>query len=344
MSKDADRQAVEKLATITEGQYLHVICPRCGADDASFRYRLKVAALVTCSRCDMTYVEPRLSSAELERKLQQWAEQDVLDDERLRLAFEPATLDYCARFLQRLTRHAGGPGRRLLDVGCSTGAFLSVARDAGWQVQGLEIGTASSSYARQVLNLDVCRGSLYDFDPPPASYDAIAMIEVIEHLPDPRGAMARVRGWLKPGGVLLATTPNFDSLYRRLHGTRWWVVNCEDEHIVLFTLETLCGMLQETGFSICEQHIQNLDVLGLLREFRGGVGQRDDAVCGPAGAVAGYYTARSAKARIKRVMQGFGALQAARALLRAMDKSYTARLSPTYAWGEQLVVVARRRE
>ena len=52
---------------------------------------------------------------------------------------------------------------------------------------------------------------------------------------------------------------------------------------------------------------------------------------------------RSAKTVIKKALQRFGVLGAVRSLLRAADRTYTMRLSPTRDWGEQLVVVARRR-
>mgnify|MGYP000874339930 CR=1 FL=1 len=326
-----------------EASYVHVLCPRCGADDARFRYRLDVSSIVSCRACGLCYVEPRVSSVDLQRKLQQWAEQDVVDDERLRSAFEPGALEYYARFLAWMTRYARGPGRRLLDIGCSTGAFLSVARKAGWQAQGVEIGRASATYARDVLGLDVQHGTLYEVDAPPASCDGVAMIEVIEHLEHPRLALDCVRRLLKPDGVLLVTTPNFDSLYRRLFGSRWWVINCEDEHIVLFNLATLVGMLDDAGFEVVFRHIRGVDVMGLLREARRGRLREIPALAPSGAAVRGYYEARSAKARVKALLGSFGILRLTRSLFRALDHSYAWRASPTHAWGEQLVVVARRR-
>ena len=332
-----------RIDSSAEAKYVHILCPRCGADDARFRYRLEVSSIVSCRACGQSYVDPRVSSVDLERKLQQWAEQDVVDDERLCSAFEPGSLQYYARFLTWMTRYASGPGRRLLDIGCSTGAFLTVAREAGWQVQGVEIGRASATYARDVLGLDVRRGSLYEVDAPPSSFDGVAMIEVIEHLEHPRLALDRVRRLLKPDGVLLVTTPNFDSLYRRLFGSRWWVINCEDEHIVLFNLTTLVGMLDDAGFDVLFRHIRGVDFMGLLREAKRGRLGAVPALSPPGAAVKGYYEARSAKARVKALLGSVGILKLTRSLLRGLDHSYAWRASPTHAWGEQLVVVARRR-
>lgn len=323
--------------------HVHVCCPRCGADRAAPRLKLVLTGIVTCRDCGMSYVEPRVSSALIERKLQVWAEQDVVDPERLRVAFEPASVAYYARFLGWMTRHVVLSGRRLLDVGCGTGGFLAVARDAGWHGSGVEIGRASARYASETLGLDVAQGTLYQLVPAREKFDAVSMIEVIEHLERPAEALAIVRETLKPEGVLLVTTPNFDSLYRRLFGSRWWVINCEDEHIVLFNRATLVAMLEENGFAVVDQRVCGIDVLGLLREtrlrLRGGVAAPGVAKV----ATEGYYEARSAKNLVKALLGRIGLLWVARALLRAADATYTMRFSPTRDWGEQLVVVARRK-
>jgi 2-polyprenyl-3-methyl-5-hydroxy-6-metoxy-1,4-benzoquinol methylase len=351
-----------------------VACPQCTGADARERYRLTHGALVTCRACGLTYVNPRATRERLEAKLQAWAAQDVLDAERLRIAFEPATLDYFARFLARLERHRQLPGRRLLDIGCSTGALLTVARQRGWDAGGVEVGRASARYAREALGLPVHHGSLYDFAAPAASYDAVTLVEVIEHLAQPMDALRAVHRLLRPAGLLLVTTPNFDSLFRRLFGARWWVVNCEDEHIVLFNARTLAAMLDRCGFDVVERRIRGLDLVGMMRELRAmRRGAAADvppaAATGPidkaappaaAGSIAGaqpataagdgatpaeaaYYAGRAARTQLKRTLARGGLLAAARATLRGLDATFAWRASPTYAMGEQLVLIARRR-
>jgi 2-polyprenyl-3-methyl-5-hydroxy-6-metoxy-1,4-benzoquinol methylase len=323
---------------------VHVACPRCGADDAGHRLDLAQSAIVSCRPCGMSYVNPRVAPAHIHQKLQAWAEQDVVDEERLRIAFEAGNLAHYGRLLDALAAQARGPGRTLLDVGCSTGAFLTVARDAGWDARGLEIGAASAAYARDTLKLDVRRGSLYEFDAPEASLDAVALLEVIEHLEHPADAVRRIARLLRPDGLLLVTTPNFDSLYRRLFGNRWWVVNCEDEHIVLFNLATLEGLLRENGFEIEFRRIRGLDLLGLARQAKGALfaSASASAPTSAASEAAGYYTQRASITRAKLLLSMIGALGAAKSVLRGLDRTYTWGASPTYAWGEQLVVIARR--
>lgn len=326
------------------GEYVHVVCPQCGADMPEHRLALVVSAIVTCRRCGQSYVAPRVSSAHIAHKLQLWAEQDVVDPERLNLIGDPSSIAYYARFLAWVERAMALPGRTILDVGCGTGAFLQVARSAGWSVRGVEIGRASADYAATRLGLDVSQGSFYPFVAPDGSFDALTMIEVIEHLEHPSQALDKARTLLRPGGVLLVTTPNVDSLYRRLCGNRWWVINCEDEHIVLFNRRTLSAMLESHGFEVVEVRVCGVDWLGLMREA---VRRLRMGPPGPAmsagGAVAGYYEARSTKSMVKRMLARTGLLRLVRLMLRATDRTYAWRWSPTRDWGEQLVVLARRR-
>lgn len=324
-----------------------VACALCGSAKHDAQYPLTRGAIVCCATCGFFFVSPRLHSEALLSKLQQWASQDVVDRERLRIAFDAQTIALYQGYLARISS-ASAPGQ-LLDVGCSTGALLSVARDACWQTYGVEIGQASADYARGVLGLSVTQGSLYSFNPPPASFDAIVFLEVIEHLEDPVGALKRIVSWLKPGGALLISTPNYDSLYRRCFGTDWWVVNCEDEHIQFFTAASLRRILEEQQLSITWQQIRGIDWAGMwstwrARRERRGQGERlthrVPQAHVPAADVDGYHEARSRKEAIKATLAKLGLLRFSRALLAKFDVLCSIPQSPTYAWGEQLIMIA----
>lgn len=327
---------------------VHVICPLCGADNAQPRYRLTRGSIVTCTVCDFHYVSPRLPSAEIHAKLQAWAEQDVVDAPRLRVAFEPGTLATYRSHLDRLVPHLSGPRRRLLDLGCSTGALLTVARDLGWDVEGAELGRDSARYARNQLGLTVHEQSLFDFAPQ-HRYEVVSLLEVIEHLEAPVQALKHIHELLEPSGLLLLSTPNFDSLFRRLYGTDWWVINCEDEHIMFFTRKTLTRALEESGFEVLDLRTRSIDIAGLVRTLvarlrrsrtrrmsaASGIVQRDHDH--------GYYDARDAKAATKLWLARLGVLVLARFCMQLLDRVLAWRHSPCRDLGEQIVLIARRR-
>lgn len=69
---------------------------------------------------------------------------------------------------------------------------------------------------------------------------------MIEHLPDPGEALARIRGWLRPGGVAALTLPDAGSRVAKLMGARWWSVI--PTHVQYFTRESLARLLVREGF------------------------------------------------------------------------------------------------
>jgi SAM-dependent methyltransferase len=72
---------------------------------------------------------------------------------------------------------------------------------------------------------------------------------VLEHLDDPRAALARLHGWLDPGGLLLVAVPNPASLQARIAGAAWmhWDV---PRHRVHLTPRGLTALLESTGFEL----------------------------------------------------------------------------------------------
>lgn len=135
----------------------------------------------------------------------------------------------------------------LLDVGCALGYFLAVAAEAGWDARGVEISAWAATAARRRFGLDVRQGSLAAVEFPPSRFDLITLWDVLEHLPDPRGALTRCHELLKPKGYLALSTPNTAGLLRKLTGRRW-VEYKIPEHLYFFDPATIRALLAKSGF------------------------------------------------------------------------------------------------
>jgi SAM-dependent methyltransferase len=141
--------------------------------------------------------------------------------------------------------HAGG--RRLLDVGCSTGAALEVARGLGWEIHGIDLAAESIEAARARLpGADLRAGDPARAGFPPESFQAITLFDVLEHFPDPRAALEEIHGLLVPGGALVGITPDAGSLSARLLGSRWF--HFIEEHLYYFDRRNIRRLLEESGF------------------------------------------------------------------------------------------------
>jgi len=139
------------------------------------------------------------------------------------------------------------PKGRLLEVGCGSGVFLVAMRRRGWAVAGLEPHRTSAHDLRTHHGLDVRAGMLEDAPIEWGPFDAVALLDVIEHLVDPAAALAKVRALLRPGGVLILATPNVASLEHRLFGRRWFALQPPD-HLWLFSPDSLRRTVTMAGF------------------------------------------------------------------------------------------------
>lgn len=151
------------------------------------------------------------------------------------------------RRLDTIERFAPERGR-LLDVGCALGFFLAAARDRGWQVEGLDISRHAVDYATGRLHIPARAGHLEDAGFEPASFDLVTAWDVIEHVPAPLETLAHCRSLLRPGGLLVLSTPDVGSLVAKLTGPRWMGFKLAEEHLWYFSRHTIELALDRAGF------------------------------------------------------------------------------------------------
>lgn len=114
-----------------------------------------------------------------------------------------------------IRRHARPPGR-LLDLGCGDGTVLWLARADGWTVKGVELFPEQARLLRETLDLDVETADIASYDGPARTYDVVVLRHVLEHLPDPVGALRTIHELLKPEAVAVLEFPNVDAFDARL--------------------------------------------------------------------------------------------------------------------------------
>lgn len=137
-------------------------------------------------------------------------------------------------------------GGRLLDVGCGSGAWLSFMQTRGWDGHGVDFDHRAVAVAR-AKGLPVSLGSLEDQQLPAASFDAVTLNHVVEHLPSPVSTLRECRRVLRPGGKLVVSTPNGTSLGHRLLGPSWRGLE-PPRHLHVFNFMALEAALRLAGF------------------------------------------------------------------------------------------------
>ncbi len=139
-----------------------------------------------------------------------------------------------------LSKVKGRGVKRVLDIGCAFGWSLDAAREDGFETAGVEV----SGHAAQEA------GKRHDVRPDTASFgdgsfDAVTLVDVIEHVRDPLGLLREVRRLLRPGGAAALTTPDLSSLSARSLGARW--PYAIPEHVVYFDRATIRRALRTAG-------------------------------------------------------------------------------------------------
>ncbi|MEZ4866403.1 MAG: class I SAM-dependent methyltransferase [Caldilineaceae bacterium] len=148
-----------------------------------------------------------------------------------------------------LVAQACSQGGYVLDIGCGTGGFLHALCESSC-FQG--IGVDISHYALQVAQRQQIQGvcaNARDCCLAPASFDIVTLWEVIEHIPEPLAALADIRRLLRPGGIMLLSTPNSQSWQAHLWRQYWqgWE---SPRHLQIFSWATVERLLDATGFQL----------------------------------------------------------------------------------------------
>ena len=216
-----------------------------------------ILRIVKCRTCGLMYQNPGPSESTLHRC--SYSEDYFTNYMRV---FEKQRKYFFERYKLLFRAHRDA---KVLDIGCGTGSFLSVARECGMDAYGVEVSQWAAQIARQKVGGAVITGTLADAMFGDGMFDIIHMSHLLEHCEDPGKILLEAGRVLKRGGILLIEVPN-----ERHFRTRLYIVNAlrkiflqinepirpYPEHLFLYTKKTLRRIILQSGLEVVSIHVE----------------------------------------------------------------------------------------
>ena len=239
-------------------------CPVCGRNDAAGYLQKGDLRLVRCRRCAMVFASPAPPEFASGEYYDQAGADYYLSPAKLAGDYAPARFE---RELRLFRRHCRGGA--VLDVGCSTGAFLyqlSQRFPGCYEALGTDVSGPALDYAAG-RGVAVLRGSFPQLDFGARRFEAVTFWAVLEHLLEPGRFLDQAWAILKPDGLCFVLVPNLESLAARWLGGRYRYFY--PQHLNYFTPATL-RRLVEARFAVVQCRSSHFNPLVIWRDWRGG--------------------------------------------------------------------------
>ena len=156
----------------------------------------------------------------------------------------------CLHWLRTILKYRLPPARTL-ELGSGHGGFVLLLKQLGFDSAGLELSPWVVNFSQRIFKVPVLFGPVEQQPIEPGSLDMIAMMDVLEHLPDPVGTVGRCLSVLKPDGILVVQTPCFpkERSYSELveKEDRFLEMLQEDEHLYLFSKDSVREFFARLG-------------------------------------------------------------------------------------------------
>lgn len=229
------------------------VCPFCGMEREPALIRPDGLPVAFCRDCGCWYVAQMPSPSQI-RKLydgyyRTHRPMDLSGDHVSRLlenAHASSRTDWRIRVLETLL--GGMEGKRILDVGCGWGNFLLMARSAGAAVVGCDLSPEACEFAETKLGLCIHCSDLRSCSSQIGTFDAVVMMDLIEHSIDPLLDLQAACDVIRPGGLLFLLTPNGGEAGTDMESARKWVgFRVDLEHVQYLSPHTINRLWQRFG-------------------------------------------------------------------------------------------------
>lgn len=218
-------------------------CPVCGSSNEREIFKKEGGRYVKCMDCSMVYLNPVFKDFALKdyyernHSLQSEIVENDLDDFYINIYTKGVDA------IKKVNKNAS----TILDIGCSSGAFLDIAKKTSFDTYGVELNKSEFSFAK-AKGHKVYNQLLEEIDFT-NKFDAITMWDVFEHIKDGKQYLTIMKELLSNNGVIFLQVPSSDSLAAKILQEK---CNMFDglEHVNLYNVETIKNIATQCGLEI----------------------------------------------------------------------------------------------
>jgi 2-polyprenyl-3-methyl-5-hydroxy-6-metoxy-1,4-benzoquinol methylase len=242
---------------------IHRPCPVCASITANAHWQKGELRLVHCGGCGMIYANPIPAEMASGAFYEAAGKDYYLSPAKLESDYAEVRFE---RELRLFRKHC--PRGTVLDVGCSSGAFLFQLKTrwpGDYETLGLDVSGPPLDYAES-RGVPVVRGNFLEQAFGGQTFNAITFWAVIEHLAEPKRFLEQAHTLLKPGGSCLVLVPNFNSLAVRWLGARYRYIY--EQHLNYFTARTLTALCAHE-FDVLATRFMHFNPIVIWQDLRG---------------------------------------------------------------------------
>lgn len=223
-------------------------CVVCCVENWRKKFNRLATDFVECTNCGLIRMEPIPDSEQISKH---YAKKFVTGNYELLQRYDSDYEAIYRQFLKFTAIYSGDPlGQKLLDIGCFTGRFLDVAKQAGFLTYGVEYQPEAAVIANEKHGGRVYCGPIKNYsETSSGSFDVVTLLGVIEHLTEPGNAVQMIARQMKQNGLLIIQTPDTASLAARFLG-KWWPSYAPVEHIYNFSARNIKILLERYSFRL----------------------------------------------------------------------------------------------
>ena len=220
-------------------------CAVCGSHEVKFwleapdRFngRTEVWRLLRCSQCSLVWLDNPPKPHEMSRHY------GPEYDRMISSSGETSPKKWQER-RKTISQHKSAGA--ILDLGCSSGAFLASLKGPDWKLYGIEMSADTGKRAEANTGGQIFVGDIMDAPFAPESFDVITCFDVLEHVYEPLKVLTRIQEWLKPGGIFYVLIPNIDSGEARAFKSYWYGLELP-RHLSHFSPASLRNIAKSAG-------------------------------------------------------------------------------------------------